>query len=153
LIDGILIPIANANKLLSSFIAKRSYRSVFLTFANEEMNLSAYSIVENDHRFFSYDSSIYRQFIREHLFDVQLLISDALIHGTFLFELHQANINVIDTVDEQTFAWLLRVYGCIPCNRLLLADDETLDKETLVLHDRHVLVNQQSYIYVSSTGK
>ena len=150
LIDGILLPIHNAKKLLPSFTSKSQCNLVFLNLSPSD---TSFSIVDRHQQFFSYETTVYRQFIRQHLVDVHLLVSSALIDPIFVFELHQANINVIDTVDEQTFDFLLQVYRCLPCDRLFLADDQTIDKRSTVLIDRYVIVNEQAYIYLSSNGQ
>ena len=150
LIDGVLLPIDNANKLLPSFTSKSQCTIAFLNLSSSD---SSYTIVDHDQRFLSIDTLMYRQFILKHLFDVNLIVSLGLIDPIFLFELHQAHINVIDSLDEQTFEFLLQVFQCSPCNRLILFDDERIDRRTTVLLDRHVLVNQQSYIYLSSNGQ
>ena len=75
-----------------------------------------------------------------------------MINEKFLFQLHQSNINVIDALDEQTFEFILKVYHCLPCNRLILSEDESIQKISTILLDRHVMVNQQAYIYLSSNG-
>lgn len=151
LIDGILLPIHNANKLLPSLTSKSEYNLVFLNLSSSSD--TPFSIFDQQQRFFSYDTSVYRQFIRQHLVDVQLIVSSSLIDPIFVFELHRANINIIDTLDDQTFEFVLQVYRCVPCNRLFLADDETVDKRSAVLIDRYVIVNEQAYIYLSSNGK
>ncbi|UJR23300.1 hypothetical protein I4U23_026315 [Adineta vaga] len=153
LIDGILLPIHNSRKLLPSFITNSSIRIVFLNIESNEFDKSSLcSIDDKNHAFLSYDTLIYRQFVQNYLNDIQLIISLTFINEKFLFELHQANINVIDALDEQTFEFLLKVFHCLPCNRLLIGDDEQLNKISTILIDRHVLINQQAYIYLSSNG-
>jgi len=153
LIDGILIPIHNSHKLLSSLISNSNLTIVFLNFETSEFDhSSSFSIIDHNQEFISYDTLIYRQFIKKYLINVNLIISLTFINERFLFELHQANINVIDSLDEQTFEFILKVYQCIPCNRLLISEDESIDKISTILLDRYVTVNQQAYIYLSSNG-
>ncbi|CAF3532556.1 unnamed protein product [Rotaria sordida] len=154
LIDGILLPIYNSHKLLSSFISNSELIIVFLNIQSKEFNnkSSLFTIIDHNQEFISYDTLIYRQFIKKYLINVNLIISLSCINELFLFELHQANINVIDSLDEQTFEFILKVYQCLPCNRLLISDDESIDKVSTILLDRHVIVNQQAYIYLSSNG-
>ncbi|CAF3270088.1 unnamed protein product, partial [Rotaria sp. Silwood2] len=153
LIDGILLPVYNSHKLLSSFISNNQIRIVFLNIQSTEFDKSSlFTIIDHNQEFISYDTLIYRQFIKKYLINVNLIISLSCINELFLFELHQANINVIDSLDEQTFEFILKVYQCLPCNRLLISDDESIDKISTILLDRHVIVNQQAYIYLSSNG-
>lgn len=153
LIDGILLPIHSSHKLLSSFMSNSKLITVFLNMQSSEFDKSSrFSIIDDDQQFFSYDTSIYRQFIQKHLNNVNLIVSSTFINDSFLFELRQANINVIDAVDEQTFEFLLKVYRCSPCDRLIVPEDETIDRVSTVLLDRHVTVDQQAYIYLSSNG-
>ena len=153
LIDGILLPIHNSHKLLSSFISNSRLTVVFLNLQSTEFDKpSLFTIVDHKQNFFSHDTSIYRQFIKKYLTNVNLIISLSFIDEIFLFELHQANINVIDSLDEQTFEFILKVYRCLPCNRLLISDDQSVEKISTVLIDRNVMVNQQAYIYLSSNG-
>ena len=120
------------------------------------MNLTdsedSYAILDRDQQFFSYDSLVYRQFVKNDLKGVNLIVSVSLINPSFLHELHQANINVIDTIDEQTFEFLLRVFECTPCNRLILSDGEIIDRCSTILLDRYVSIDGNSYIYLSSNG-
>ncbi|CAF3425492.1 unnamed protein product [Rotaria sp. Silwood1] len=153
LIDGILLPIYNSHKLLSSFISNSQITIVFLNLQSTEFDKSSlFTIIDHNQEFISYDTLIYRQFIKKYLINVNLIISSSCINELFLFELHQANINVIDSLDEQTFEFILKVYQCLPCNRLLISNDESIDKISTILLDRHVIVNQQAYIYLSSNG-
>lgn len=153
LIDGILLPINNSHKLLPSFVSNSKLNIVFLNIQSTEFDKSSsFTIIDHNQEFFSYDTLIYRQFVKKYLTNVNLIISLSFINETFLFELHQANINVIDSLDEQTFEFLLKVYQCLPCNRLLISDDESIDKISTVLIDQHVIVDQQAYIYLSSNG-
>jgi hypothetical protein len=153
LIDGILLPIYNSKKLLSSFISNSKLLIVFLNLQSTEFDKSSlFSIIDDNQQFFSYDTLIYRQFIEKYLINVNLIISLSCLNQTFVFELHKANINVIDALDEQTFEFLLKVYQCLPCNRLILSEDETIEKISTVLLDRHVMVDRQAYIYLSSNG-
>jgi hypothetical protein len=153
LIDGILIPIHNSHKLLSSFISNSKLTIVFLNIQSNEFDKSSsYSIIDHNQEFFSYETLIYRKFIKKYLINVNLIISSSFINELFLFELHQANINVIDSLDEQTFEFILNVYQCLPCNRLIMSEDESIQKVSTVLLDRHVMVDQQTYIYLSSNG-
>ena len=153
LIDGILVPIHNAQKLLPSFMSNSHLTIVFLNIQSSEFDhSSSFSIIDHDQQFFSYDTLIYRRFIRQHLDKVNLLISSTCINESFLFELHQMNINVIDAIDEQTFEFLLKVYQCSPCDRLILSDDQIIDRVSTILLDRHVSIDQQVYIYLSSNG-
>ncbi len=138
---------------MSTFISNSKLTIVFLNIQSTEFDKSSlFSIIDNNQEFFSYDTLIYRQFIKNYLLNVNLIISLSFINEIFLFELHQANINVIDALDEQTFEFLLKVYPCVPCNRLLISEDESIDKISTILIDRHVMVNQQAYIYLSSNG-
>jgi hypothetical protein len=126
---------------------------VFLNFQSIEFDKSSsFSIIDHNQEFFSYETFLYRQFIEKYLFNINLIISSTCINQTFLFELHQANINVIDSIDEQTFEFLLKVYQCSPCDRLIIPEDETIDRVSTILLDRHVMVDQQAYIYLSSNG-
>lgn len=126
---------------------------VFLNIQSSEFDRSSsFSIIDHDQQFFSYDTLIYRRFIRQHLDKVNLLISSTCINESFLFELHQMNINVVDAIDEQTFEFLLKVYRCSPCDRLILSDDQIIDRVSTILLDRHVSIDQQVYIYLSSNG-
>ncbi|CAF3212428.1 unnamed protein product [Rotaria socialis] len=153
LIDGILLPIHNSHKLLPSFISNSQLTILFLNIQSSEFDKSSlFTIVDHNQEFFSYDTLVYRQFVKKYLINVNLIISLSCINETFLFELHQANINVIDALDEQTFEFLLKVYQCLPCNRLLISEDESIDKISTILLDRHVVVDQQAYIYLSSNG-
>jgi hypothetical protein len=153
LIDGILLPIHNSNKLLSSFRSNDHLTIVFLDFQSTEFDKSSsFSIIDHNQEFFSYETLLYRQFIKKYLSNINLIISSTCISETFLFELHQANINVIDAIDEQTFEFLLKVYHCSPCDQLIIPDDETIDRVSTILLDRHVMVDQQAYIYLSSNG-
>ncbi|CAF0899116.1 unnamed protein product [Adineta steineri] len=153
LIDGILLPIHNSKKLLPSFISNSKLTVVFLNIESTEFDKSSsFSIIDKNQEFVSYDTLIYRQFIKKYLIDVNLIISLSFIDELFRFELHQANINIIDSLDEQTFEFLLKVYRCIPCNRLFIAEDESIEKISTVLIDRHVMINQQAHIYLSSNG-
>lgn len=153
LIDGILVPIHNAHKLLPSFMSNSHLTIVFLNIQSSEFDRSSsFSIIDHDQQFFSYDTLIYRRFIRQHLNQVNLLISSTCINESFAFELHQMNINVIDAIDEQTLEFLLKVYHCSPCDRLILPDDQIIDRTSTILLDRHVTIDQQVYIYLSSNG-
>jgi hypothetical protein len=153
LIDGILLPIHNSHKLLSSFTSNHHLTIVFLNLQSTEFDKSSsFSILDHNQQFFSYETFIYRQFIDKYLLNVNLIISSTFINETFLFECHQANINVIDAIDEQTFEFLLKVYQCSPCDRLIIPEDQTIDKISTILLDRHVRVDQQAYIYLSSNG-
>ncbi len=153
LIDGILLPIHNSHKLLSSFISNSKLTIVFLNLQTTEFDKSSlFSIIDHNQEFISYDTLIYRQFIKKYLLNINLIISLSFINETFLFELHQANINVIDSLDEQTFEFCLKVYQCLPCNRLIISEDESIDKISTVLLDRYVIIDQQAYIYLSSNG-
>ena len=120
---------------------------------SEFVRSSSYSIIDHDQQFVSYDTRIYRQFIDQYLNEVNLIISSTFINERFLFEFHQANINVIDAIDEQTFEFLLRVYQCSSVDRLILPDDQVIDRVSTTLFDRHVSIDQQVYIYLSSNGK
>lgn len=154
LIDGILLPIHNSHKLLPSFMSNKHLTIVFLNLQSSEFDRSSnYSIIDHNQQFFSYDTHIYRQFIRQYLNEVNLIISSTCINESFLFEFHQMNINVIDAIDEQTFEFLLKVYQCSPCDRLILPDDQIIDRVSTILLDRHVTIDQQLYIYLSSNGK
>lgn len=126
---------------------------VFLNLQSNEFDKSSsFSIVDHNQEFLSYDTLIYRQFIEKHLLNVNLIISLSYINDLFLYEFHQANINVIDSLDEQTFDLLLKIYQCVPCNRLYISEDESLDKISTILLDRYVMIDQQAYIYLSSNG-
>ncbi|CAF1629389.1 unnamed protein product [Adineta ricciae] len=149
LIDGILLPVHNSQKLLPSFISNSPITVVFLNLDSDD---SSFTIADKNQAFLSYDTLVYRQFVQNYLKNVQLIISLTYLNEKFLFELHQVNINVIDSLDDQTFEFLLKVYRCLPCNRLFIADDDKLDKISTFLIDRHVQINQQSYIYLSSNG-
>ena len=149
LIDGILLPVHNSQKLLPSFISNSPITVVFLNLDSDD---SSFTISDKNQAFLSYETLVYRQFVQNSLKDVQLIISLTYLDGKLLFELHQANINVIDSLDDQTFEFLLKVYRCLPCNRLFIGDDDKLDKISTFLIDRHVQINQQSYIYLSSNG-
>lgn len=153
LIDGILLPIHNSHKLLSTFTSNHHLTIVFLNLQSTEFDKSSsFSILDHNQQFFSYETFIYRQFIDKYLLNVNLIISSTFINETFLFECHQANINVIDAIDEQTFEFLLKVYQCSSCDRLIIPEDQTIDKISTILLDRHVRVDQQAYIYLSSNG-
>ena len=154
LLDGILLPVPNSSKLLASFTSNSALNIAFLDLraSDVDRSSSSFSIIDRQQQFFSYDTMIYRQFVAQHLQGVNLVVSSSCIEPLFLFELHHAKINVIDAMDETTFDWLLKVYRCVPCNRLILSDDEALHTVSTVLLDRYVTINQQAYVCLSSNG-
>ena len=153
LLDGILLPVHNSSKLLPSLVSNNELNIAFLDLrASDFDRSSSFSIIDHQQQFFSYDTLIHRQFIVQHLQGVNLLVSSSCVDQLFLFELHHAKINVIDAIDETTFDWLLKVYQCLPCNRLILSDDEAVNTVSTVLLDRYVTINQQAYMYLSSNG-
>lgn len=153
LIDGILLPIHNQQKLLPTFVSKSQLSIVFLNLDSNEFDHSNSVIIHDSNQdFISYETLIYRKFIKNSLSKINLIISLNLIDDKLLFELHRENINVIDCIDEQTFEFLLKVYQCLPCYRLLLDENEQIDSISTILLDRYVRIDQQNYIYLSSNG-
>lgn len=150
LIDGILLPIHNSRKLLPTLISNTSLTIIFLNLQSDEFD--KFSINDHNQEFISYDNLIYRQFIKQNLSNVNLIISLSYINDIFLYELHQNNISVIDSLDEQIFELLLKIYQCLPCNRLFISNDESIEKISTILLDRYVTVDQQAYIYLSTNG-
>ncbi|CAF0997680.1 unnamed protein product [Didymodactylos carnosus] len=149
--DGILIPVQTQTKLKSLSSDNSQVNILFLNLKSDHQSQFYFS--NESSSFYSYDTELYRRFTQyiKSKYAINLILSSAFINETFMHELYSQQVNVIDSIDNETFDFLLDVYQCVPISDLNDVIDGEVRSVTLI--QRNLTINQQCYIHLSCDSK